>query len=454
MSKYGEWALAGVLCVFASVGCTRSPTEKFLLAVSEGKGVVPLPKGGLELTAPIVLGPRANGLEITGQPGDVVRAKKGTELRGFFICRECKKVTFRDFSIEGDPDARGRPAEMPPADTNLREYFTGNGIIIEGGQGVTVRQMKFRELSGFAVLTAFDKDTTVEKSEFTDSGTRNSKGHNTGAGGLAFTDGSTGFHVTGNTFKRLFGNGVWVHSIARADRSQNGIIEGNHFENISRDTVLLSRAYKMVIRKNTGRLIGFPTDTVNSDLRPPAAIGTEGKVDGSTIDGNSYEQVNGRCFDLDGFHDGTIANNSCVNRGAAADYPNGGYGLVLDNGSPEMHSQQVNIHDNTIDGMRWGGIFLIGSGHRVVHNRLLRLNLQGCTAATRDADCMPNVDDPLLARSGIYMGLRGLRPDPVEGALVEGNEITGLGMGSGGCVAYAPQVKPTDSTVRGNTCHE
>ncbi len=433
-------------------GCGRTPQEKFLLALSEGKGTVPLPGGVLELERPIVLGPTSIGLTIQGKPGDVMRAKKGVELRAFFICRECKKFTLTGFTIEGDADMRARPAEAPPADTELRQYFSGNAIVIEGGQGVVVKNMKIKDLSGFAVLTSFDKNTTVEGNEITDSGTRNGKGYNTGAGGVAFTEGSDGFVVRDNTFKRIFGNGVWIHSLARTDRSQNGLIEANRFENISHDVVLISRGYKITVRKNFAKMIGIPADSVNADLRLPAAIGTEGKVDSSVIVDNQFEEVNGRCFDLDGFHDSEVARNSCRNRGQATDYPNGGFGLMLDNTSTEIHSQQVSIHDNVIEGMRQGGIYVIGSGHRIVNNKLLRLNLLGCSAATRDLPCLPNADEPLIARSGIYLGLRGARPDPSDSVLVEQNEITGSGMGSGNCVTYAPQVQAASNTVRANDC--
>jgi Right handed beta helix region len=457
MSHYGErvmsrWFGVAVVCVLFLTGCGRTPAEKFLQAVAEGKGTVPLPGGVLELANPIVLGPNVNGLTILGKPGDVVRARKGEELRAFFVCRECKNVTLTGFAIEGDPDLRSRPGEAPPADTELRRFFSGNGIVLEGSQGFTVKNMTFKDLSGFAVMGGFDKKTTVEKIEITDSGTRNSKGFNTGAGGLAFTDGSDGFVVRDNSFKRIFGNGVWVHSIARGDRSQNGLIENNRFENISHDAVLVSNGYKIVVRKNTGRLIGYPPDAVNTDLRLSAAVGTEGNVDSSTFEYNQFEQVNGRCFDLDGFHDSEVAHNSCRNPGQAADYPHGGYGLVLDNTSTEVHSQQVLIHDNVMDGMRLGGVFLLGSGHKVVNNKLLRLNLLGCSSATRDFACLPNADEPMVSRSGVYLGLRGARPDPTEGALVEQNEITGNGMGSGNCVVYAPQVKPAASVVRANDC--
>ena len=58
----------------------------------------------------------------------------------------------------------------------------------------------------------------------------------------------------------------------------------------------------------------------------------------------------------------------------------------------------------------------------------------------------------MVSRAGVYLGLRGSRPDPTEGALVEQNEITGNGMGAGNCVVYAPQVKPAASIVRANDC--
>lgn len=446
-----------LLCLALAVvwlaGCTRSPQEKFLLAVAEGKGTIPLPGGVLELENPIVLGPRINGLKIIGKPGDVLRPLKGNEPRALIICRECKNVTIEGFTIEGDSALRERPSEAPPVDSDFRQYFNGTGIVNEGGEGMVIRNMKFKELTGFAVLTAFDKKTVIENNEFADSGTRNSKGYNTGAGGVAITDGSNGVQIRNNVFKRIYGTGVYVYAALRAERPQNTVIEKNQFENISRAAVLVARAYNVRVVNNQGKMIGFPANTVNLDMRPPAGVGTAGKVDSSLLEENSFEQVNGRCFDLDGFHDSEVARNTCRNRGDANDYPNGGYGLVLDNSPAEVRSSGVSIHDNVIEGMRWGGAFVIGVGHKLTNNKFLRLNLLGCSATTLDGPCMPNNDEPLLGRAGIYLGLRGVRPDPASGIVIQGNEISGQGM-SANCVMYGPQVKPASSTVQGNACRD
>jgi hypothetical protein len=48
----------------------------------------------------------------------------------------------------------------------------------------------------------------------------------------------------------------------------------------------------------------------------PVAIDTAGNVDQTVYAGNRFEEVNGKCIDLDCFHHGEVSHNSCVNRGS------------------------------------------------------------------------------------------------------------------------------------------
>ena len=75
----------------------------------------------------------------------------------------------------------------------------------------------------------------------------------------------------------------------------------------------------------------------------PVAIDTAGNVDRSVYAGNRFEEVNGKCIDLDGFHHGEVRDNACVNRGSADDYPHGHYGIVFNNSNPDMQSEDVTV---------------------------------------------------------------------------------------------------------------
>ena len=96
--------------------------------------------------------------------------------------------------------------------------------------------------------------------------------------------------------------------------------------------------------------------------------------------GNRFEEIDGKCIDLDGFHDGEVRGNACVNRGAAASYRFGNFGIVMNNSNPDMQSRNIRVVDNMIEGPLLGGIFVIGTGHRIARNRLLDLNTAHCDA--------------------------------------------------------------------------
>jgi hypothetical protein len=439
--------------VLSASGCLRSDQEKFFQAIAEGHATVPLPKGGLEIKKPIELGAAVTDLVIEGQPGDVIRAVPGQTLQALFVCRECKRVTFRNFTVEGSAEDRAQPNEGPPLDVELRNYFGGSGIAIEGGEKVSVRNVKFHELSGFAVISAFSRGTTIDGITVTNGGTRNGRGANTGAGGVAIVEGDDSFQVRNSTFRNILGNGVWVQSGSRAQRPQNGVIEGNRFESISRNAIQLSRAFRVTVQNNSAKSIGFPVNTVSSDAGPPAGVGSDGKVDASVIRGNRIEDINGRCFSLDGYHDGEVSGNTCINHGKAEDYPLGDLGLVLNNSSTDMRSQLVVIQGNHFEGLNLGGISIIGAGHKVIANELINLNRAGCTTSSGSSICLPNRDEPRAALSGIFLGLRGTRPDPVVEATIERNRISGKGMVAN-CVVAASKVHPEASIIRNNICSE
>ena len=151
---------------------------------------------------------------------------------------------------------------------------------------------------------------------------------------------------------------------------------------------------------NTGKFIGFPSTEVDVENEGwPVAIDTAGNVDKSSYALNIFEELNGKCIDLDGFHNGEIRRNRCVNSKPAAQYPYGHYGIVMNNSNPDMESEKVTIIDNELEGMKFGGIFVIGTGHRIEKNRMRNLNTAGCPETQGKVACVYDVQQPDLLQT-------------------------------------------------------
>jgi hypothetical protein len=214
----------------------------------------------------------------------------------------------------------------------------------------------------------------------------------------------------------------------------------------------VGHAYDVRVRDNTGARIGFPLEDVDIEGRAiPVAIDTAGNVDHSEYAHNRFEEIDGKCIDLDGFHDGAISGNTCINSGGPEFYRFGGYGIVMNNSNPDMQSRNIMLTGNLIDSPMFGGIFVIGTGHRIERNRLLNLNIAHCNEGAAKFGCYYAAGEPDMLRSGIYLGRRAERPDPAHGNVVTENEITGYQMKTR-CVGYAPGVEPSSNFVRGNDC--
>jgi hypothetical protein len=183
----------------------------------------------------------------------------------------------------------------------------------------------------------------------------------------------------------------------------------------------------------------------------PVALDTAGNTDRSTYQGNRFEEVDGKCIDLDGFHDGEVRANVCVSRGSAGEYPYGHYGIVMNDSNPDMQSQAVRIVGNEIDGALFGGIFVMGSQNLISRNRLRRLNLAHCPRNTPACNYAP--DQPDLLRSGIYLGEGAKRPAPAHANVIEGNDISGFGMNAN-CIAAAPGVSLAANNIARNSCND
>ncbi len=115
-----------------------------------------------------------------------------------------------------------------------------------------------------------------------------------------------------------------------------------------------------------------------------------------------------------------------------------------------MQSRNILVESNQLDGMKFGGIFLIGSGHRILRNRLLHINTAHCNENRAQFGCSV-LGEPEVLDSGIYLGSHAERPAPAANNLIEGNTISGWKMKTR-CIQAAPGVKLSDNTIKGNQC--
>ncbi|HWQ55696.1 MAG TPA: right-handed parallel beta-helix repeat-containing protein [Bryobacteraceae bacterium] len=416
--------------------------------------VVWLQPGTMELAAPIEI--TGSRVEVRGSR-TVLRPAPGFKGPALLVCRGCSHARFSGFTIDGNRATLEARQGLPPSNVTFARFTPHNGILLEGARGVRIEDVAFTEVAGFAILASGCGDVRIRRVTVRSSGSRNPLGRNNTTGGILIEDGTAGFEVSDSAFENLLGNGVWTHSRYTAPRNRDGLIARNRFFRIGRDAIQVGHATRIRVEDNQGREIGYPFDAVDVENgATPVAIDTSGNVDRSAYLRNRFEELNGKCIDLDGFHHGEVLRNQCVNRGAADSYPHGHFGIVVNNWNPDMRSEGITIAENIIDGAKFGGIFLLGSGHRVLRNRLLNLNLAACNESAAKYGCVAIQGEPDVLQAGIYLGRIAAewaqkRASASSGHVIQGNEITGFMM-ERRCVMSAPGVRATDSDIRDNLC--
>jgi Right handed beta helix region len=296
-------------------------------------------------------------------------------------------------------------------------------------------------------------DVLLDHISVENSGSRNAKGRNNTSGGILLEQGTDTFTVADSIFRNVRGNAVWTHSYYRSPRNRSGKIANNKFFDIGRDAIQVGHATEVLVAGNTGNRIGYPVDLIDVEGGgTPVAIDTAGDVDRSDYEFNRFEEINGQCIDLDGFHDGIVRGNSCINRGKAEDYAFGHFGIVFNNSNIDMQSQNILVEENELDGMKFGGIFVIGTGHRILRNRMRRLNTAHCNENRQQFGCSV-LGEPDVLETGIYLGSHAERPAPARNNRIEGNTISGWKMKTR-CIQAAPGVKLADNAIKGNVCSD
>ncbi len=251
-------------------------------------------------------------------------------------------------------------------------------------EGIAISGVSLKTISDFAILITHSTAVNITAVTIEDSGTLDSRGLSNTTGGILLEQGTANFTVTHCRIRNVTGNGIWTHSTAEAQRNQDGRITGNEIWGTPRDAVQVGHAARIQVLDNSGGQIGYPVEQVDLPAQAtPVAMDSAGNVSESVYSGNHFEDVNGQCIDLDGFHDGQVVNNSCVNRKSPGDYPLSHVGIVFGNSNPEMTSRNVTLSGNLIQGFGYGAVYLIGKGHEISGNRFVDVNRNHCTGDMR-----------------------------------------------------------------------
>lgn len=416
-------------------------------------GNVILPSGTLPVSSELKLPAGAHDLTIEGS-GATLLATARFSGKAILSCAGCRNITIRNLTIDGNRTALEKPLPLAPTDVPFSRFYPNNGFLFENTDGLSIEHVDFRNITNFAVLVSNSRHVFLTHLTVRNSGSRNAKGRNNTSGGILLEQGTEDFTVADSGFESIRGNGVWTHSCYGSPRNRRGKIAHNRFSSIGRDAIQIGHATEVQVVGNTGRRIGFDLPEVDVENGgTPVGIDTAGNVDRCVYEENVFEEVDGKCIDLDGFHDGAVRANVCVNRGKPEQYPFGHFGIVFNNSSIEMHSRNIAVERNRLEGMKYGGIFVVGEGHRIIANRMSRLNTAHCHELAARFGCVALAAQPALLESGIYLGSGADKPDPTRHVVVEQNSISGWKMAAR-CIQAAPGVRLADNTVRANHCRD
>ncbi len=415
-------------------------------------GIVRLPEGDLVISEPIRIPAGAVEMEIRGTGDSRIVAAKDFKGPALIVVEKAKKILFADFVIDGNREELAKPLEMAPPENAFRVWYPDNGILADEVEGLRIEHVEFNNVVNFPVLVSRSSAVRIRDVRVANSGSLNAKGRNNLSGGILLEEGTADFEVRNSTFTNIRGNGLWTHSLWTSPQLLDGAFIANKFEMIGRDAIQVGHAKRVKVEDNSGREIGYPFEVVDvENAGTPVAIDTAGDVLGSEYNRNRFDEVNGKCIDLDGFHDGIVQDNSCVNRFPAADYPHGHFGIVMNNTNPNAHSSNIEVSGNLIDGAKYGGLFMMGSNNHVTNNRFVNLNLAGCNESS--PNCVYKADEPHMLQSGIYLGRGVARLEEAKGNVIRNNTITGHKMKLR-CVSMGPGIAPAANTVESNTCQD
>lgn len=418
-------------------------------------GQIGLPAGTIELHAPLQFEPGAHDIEVRGHSsGSTLRLARDFKGRAAIVGSGVTNVRLGGFQVVGDRAEAPTSLYLPGSDTPFVDYYDKNGIVFTDSRGVTIRDVSLKGIDGFPVLVSHSGAVVLEALTIEDSGTLNSRGHSNTTGGILLEQGTKNFAVRHCRIRNICGNGIWTHSNFGSPLNEDGVIAGNEIWGTPRDAIQVGHATRVQVLDNTGGMVGYPAAQVDLPAEAtPAALDSAGDVSATIYSGNRFEEVNGKCIDLDGFHDGRVVDNSCINRKPAREYPLSHVGIVFGNSNREMVSRNVMVSGNLIQGFGYGGVYLIGTGHEISGNRFIDVNRNHCTGDMRIPGCNYAEEEPGMLRSGIYLASHAARRSDTRDNTVRGNYISGFGMDRW-CIAAGPGVALGRNKIGKNTCVE
>ena len=382
--------------------------------------------------------------------GSVLRASARFRGRGLVVLGSGS--TLEGVTIDGNRRSTGMRLPIAPSDQAFVNFYPTNGIVSVNAENIVVRRVNIRQVPNFAILISGARNVRIERVSITNSGSLNAAGGNNTTGGILLEEGTSDFVVKNCLLQNVLGNGIWTHSMYTSPRNARGRITRNRFITIGRDAIQVGHATEVRVDNNSGSRIGYPHTVVDmAGGGMPVAIDTAGNVDKTIYEQNRFEEINGKCIDLDGFHHGDVRANTCTNRLAATQYPYGHFGIVFNNTNPDMASEGIRVVDNTIDGTKFGGIFVIGRNHTIERNRLTRLNLAGCNESHLKFGCIYKADEPEILQTGIYLGKAAERPAIAQQNVIADNLISGFRMAKR-CIGAAHGVNVGSNTIERNQC--
>jgi hypothetical protein len=444
----------GFLLLLALTACTTTPEVRLRRTLAtQTTGVIHLPKGTIEVSTELVLAPGAHDLEVDGDE-TTLKAANAFKGRAILVAENAHHIHFQNITLDGNRDAIAKPLDMAPPENYFRLWYPNNGLLLDQIDGLEISDLRLQNVTNFPILVSRSTAIKISNVAVQDSGSRTAQGRNNLSGGILIEEGSSHFEVRDSTFLRIAGNALWTHSLRISPRLEDGIFANNRFDTIGRDAIQVGHATRVRVEDNIGTAIGYPAEVVDAEHGGiPVGIDTAGNVDASTYARNRFEEIDGGCIDLDGFHDGAVRDNICINRKHQDAYPFGHFGIVMNNTDPGTHSQNIEITGNTLDGMKYGGLFLMGPGHQVIGNKFLHLNIAGCNESAAKVYCIYKQDEPAMLESGIYLS-RGLgHAEETRGSVIRNNVISGHKMKTR-CIAFGPGVKTQANTLQGNTCSD
>jgi hypothetical protein len=421
--------------------------------LSKRSGIVELPAGTLILHRELTLPEGAQNLEIRGNPsGSTLEAAPDFQGRAIIYSKGATDLQLTGFRIEGHRAALEKPIGLPVSDVPFALYYRNNGIVVENATRLSIRNVSFSEVANYPVLVSASSGVHLENVRIEDCGSLSPTGHNNASGGVLLEEGTRDFEIRQSTIRRVPGNAIWTHAFYHSPRNANGIIQENVIEDVARDAIQVGHATNITVRNNRGSRIGYPPALVDiAAWAVPVALDTAGNVDKSVYTGNHFEDINGKCMDLDGFHDGEIRDNSCISRKPYDEYPYAQFGIVFNNSNPDFEPSNVLVTGNVIDGAGYGGLYLMGSNQVIARNRFVGLNRDGCTGDRTKPRCDSSGGDPALLRAGIYLVPGAARPAKTAHNQITDNEVSGFGMRQN-CIEAAPGVSLAANHIAGNRC--